>query len=134
MPYSGNESLLEHIMRELEKARAQVVKLEQLYEQAGGVLDTRRKRYLGMRVWRATYEYLTTQPEHKASMHDIIEELLSCGVPMGKYPKRTLSSAVTSRWVEDLFDLQQVGNGEVLRLKRMLAPEEKRGQRIYARH
>jgi hypothetical protein len=125
------ESLVEHILREIETKRAELAKLERLYEAAGGTPDSKRKRYLGMRVWRATYEYLSTLPEHKAPVYEILAELESAEVPLGRYPKRTLSSAITSRFLKDLFEMERVGEDDVIRLKRLLDPEEKRRQPAY---
>jgi hypothetical protein len=125
------ETLTEHILREIEVKCAELAKLEQLYEAAGGTLDSKRRRYLGMRVWRATYEYLSEMPGHKAPMQDILDELLSAQVPMGTCPRRTLSSAMTSRWLKNLFEIERVGDDDVISLKRLLDPEERRRQRTY---
>jgi hypothetical protein len=128
---SDKESLAEHIKRLLDQARAEVARYERMYEAAGGTVDNKRKRYLGMRTWRAVYEFLSTAPGLQASLTEVLEELKAAAVPLGTYPKRTVSSAVNSPSVADLFETTRVGNDDVIRLKRLLLPDEKRRQRRY---
>lgn len=118
-----SNALLEQAKREMEEAYEKADRLRDLYYFMGGGSFEQRERFMSLQRWRAVYELLREKPDKKATVTDILAELQTLGIDLGKYPLRTVKNAVSSPFTRNYFSVQKVGNDEVVQIIAPLGPK-----------